>query len=221
MDPFRSKARKTKMNYDVIPPERALRRTDRKHFGPAATGVEDAEFEVLRPGPRPQRHPVFNDNRKPASPKRHAANRNFGLDTAGGTLKSSVRALARIPRRGLAGLAAFLLVTVGLAVYFGPGAFAGGTGGLVITDIRQSPIDSNGLRIVELTGNVENHSRHTMALPALVAEMKSDTGTINQSAISLGDRLLAAGETARFTVRLPSPGGKRQEVSVSFAAKGV
>lgn len=221
MDPLRSNARKTKMHYDVIPPERALRRTDRKPFGQTANTVEDADFEVLRPGPRPQRHPVFNDNRKPAAPRRDAANRNFGFADASQPIMASARALMRVPRRGLVGLAAFLLVTVGLALHFGPGAFAESASGLVITDVRQSPIDSNGLRIIELTGNVENHARKPIALPALIAQMKSETGSINQSAISLGDSLLAAGETARFTVRIPSPGGKRQEVSISFAPKGV
>ncbi len=112
---------------------------------------------------------------------------------------------SRLPQYGLAGLGLAFLLTLGIAAWFNLGAFAAADGGLVITGVRQSPIDSNGLRVMELSGNVENRSREAKPLPALIAQMKSDNGAINQSAISLGDGLLPAGERrdSSFAFRLP------------------
>jgi hypothetical protein len=222
MAPFKSESRNVRKTYDVIPPDHVLTRTARKPFSRPANEIVDAEFEVVTVVAKRPDHQTFNDNRRsglfrPASePRAH-----FGMASAGSTAKAAAGAVSKLPRRGLAGLAAVALVTVALAVHFGPGSFAPLKGGLVISNVRQWPIDSNGLRVIELTGDVENLSRKALPLPALIAEMKSETGAVNQSAISLGDGLLAAGETARFTLRIPSPGGKRQEVSISFVGKGV
>lgn len=219
MAPFQSDS-SARVAYDVIPPERSLQRTGRKTAVPS--DIEDAEFEVVSANPKARAHATFNDNSRDTYQRRARTGprENFGFGAA--PLKSEAVARAsRLPQYGLAGLAAAFLLTLGVAAVFNVGAFAAADGGLVITDVRQSPLDSNGLRVMELSGNVENRSREAQPLPALIAQMKSDTGAINQSAISLGDGLLAAGETARFTLRIPSPGGKRQEVSISFAPKGV
>lgn len=206
--------------YDVIPPERSLQRTPRRTV--SKSDVEDAEFEVVSGSPKARTHSIFNDNSRNTVPRRAQASgrERFGLGVAP-VKADSATGTSRLPQVGLAVLAAAFLVTLGIAAFFNLGAFAAADDGLVITDVRQSPIDSNGLRVMELSGNVENRSRQAQPLPALIAQMKSDNGAINQSAISLGDGLLAAGETARFTLRIPSPGGKRQEVSISFAPKGV
>lgn len=219
MAPFQSDIR-ARVTYDVIPPERSLHRmrgkVAQKHE------IEDAEFEVVAPQPRDRRHETINDNaRTTFKPRTQSSPRErFGLAAASSTAEAPVSG-SRLPHFGLAGLAVAFLLTLGIAAFFNIGAFATADGGLVITEIRQSPIDSNGLRVMELSGIVENRSPRAQPLPALVAQMKSDNGTINQSAISLGDGLLASGATARFTLRIPTPGGKRQEVSISFAPKGV
>ena len=219
MAPFQSDST-ARVAYDVIPPERSLQRTGRK--AAALSDIEDAEFEVVSPSPKARAHATFNDNSRNTNPRRAQTSprENFGLGAA--PVKAEPAAPAsRLPQYGLAGLGLAFLLTLGIAAWFNLGAFAAADGGLVITDIRQSPIDSNGLRVIELSGTVENRSREAKPLPALIAQMKSDNGAINQSAISLGDGLLPAGETARFKLRIPSPGGKRQEVSISFAPKGV
>ncbi len=219
MAPFQSDS-SARVAYDVIPPERSLQRTGRR--AAAMRDVEDAQFEEVSASPKARAHATFNDNSRSTSQRRAqtTARENFGLGVVSAKAEPVARS-SRLPQYGLAGLAAAFLLTLGIAAFFNLGAFAAADGGLVITDIHQSPIDSNGLRVMELSGNVENRSREAQPLPALIARMKSDTGAINQSAISLGDGLLAAGETARFTLRIPSPGGKRQEVSISFAPKGV
>lgn len=222
MAPFKSDTRNVRSHYDVIPPDRALTRRAGKPFPSPANDVVDAEFEDVRSTPRRPDQRTVNDNRH-ARPRRPMGEPrpHFGLAATASTARAAAGAVGKLPRRGLFGLAAFVLVAIALAVHFGPGSVSRPAGGLVISNIRQSPIDSNGLRVVELTGNVENLSGVPMPLPALVARMTSETGAVNESAFSLGDGLLAAGETARFMLRLPSPGGKRQEVSVSFASKGV
>lgn len=225
MATIRSNARRPKMSYDVIPPERALMRTERTRLAHPAVDVEDAEFEIVRPAAKGPPKATFNDNRKsafvrPTTPPRA----HFGLSDAGSAVKASGQMLGKVPRRGLAGLVAVVAVTLALAIHFGPSAFAGRGGeadALAITDLHQSPIDSNGLRVMEVTGSVVNTSGKAMPLPAVVARMTSETGAVNQSAISLGDGLLGAGKSARFMIRIPSPGGKRQEVSIAFAPKGV
>lgn len=219
MAPFHSD-NSARVAYDVIPPERSLQRTGRR--AAAMRDVEDAEFEEVSASPKARAHATFNDNSRNSNsrPAQTSARENFGLGATSAKVEETGKT-SRLPQYGLAGLAAAFLLTFGIAAVFNLGAFAAADGGLVITGLRQSPIDSNGLRVMELSGNVENRSREAQPLPALIAQMKSDTGAINQSAISLGDGLLAAGETARFTLRIPSPGGKRQEVSISFAPKGV
>lgn len=219
MAPYQSN-NSARVAYDVIPPERSLQRTGRKTV--ALRDVEDAEFEVVSPSPKARAHATFNDNSRNTHQRRAqtTARENFGLGVTPDKSEPVARA-SRLPQYGLAGLGLAFLLTLGIAATFNLGAFAAADGGLVITGVRQSPIDSNGLRVMELSGAVENRSREAKPLPALIAQMKSDTGAINQSAISLGDGLLPAGETARFKLRIPSPGGKRQEVSISFAPKGV
>ena len=219
MAPFQSD-NSARVAYDVIPPERSVQRAGRS--AAAKRDIEDAEFEVVSASPKGRAHATFNDNSRNTYQRRAQthARENFGLGAAPVKSEPAARA-SRLPQYGLAGLGLAFLLTLGIAATFNLGAFAAADTGLVITDIHQSPIDSNGLRVMELSGNVENRSREAQPLPALIARMKSDTGAVNQSAISLGDGLLAAGETARFTLRIPSPGGKRQEVSISFAPKGV
>lgn len=222
MASFRSQTRHARMNYDVIPPEPALTRSPRKPFPQPVNEVVDADFEVVPIAPKRPSHRVFNDNgKRGAQSSAFAPRSHFGMAAAGSTARAAAGAVRTIPLRGLFGLAAVVLVTLALAIHFGPGAFTRPKGGLVISDVRHWPVDSNGLRVVELTGNVENLSDAPMSLPALVAKLTSETGAINETAISLGDGLLAPGKVARFTLRIPSPGGKRQQVSVSFASKGV
>ncbi|HWU61912.1 MAG TPA: hypothetical protein VN112_07800 [Ensifer sp.] len=219
MAPFQSDST-ARAAYDVIPPERSLQRTGRK--AAALRDAEDAEFEVVSASPKARAHSTFNDNSRTTYQRRvqTSARENFGLGAAPVKPETVIRT-SRLPQYGLAGLGAAFLLTLGIAAFFNLGAFAAADGGLTITDVQQSPVDSNGLRVIELSGNVVNRSPDAQPLPALIARMKSDTGAINQSAISLGDGLLASGGTARFTLRIPSPGGKRQEVSISFAPKGV
>lgn len=220
MAPFHSDS-SARVPYDVIPPERSLQRVRQK--AAAGRDIEDAEFEVVSSAPRARAHATFNDNSRSTTQRRAQASgrESFGLGSTSSVNSDAATSASRLPHYGLALLGAAFLLTLSIAAYFNLGAFAARDGGLVITEVHQSPVDSNGLRIMVLSGNVENRSREALPLPALIARMKSDTGAINQSAISLGDGLLAAGETARFTLRIPSPGGKRQEVSISFAPKGV
>ncbi len=164
---------------------------------------------MVSAAPRTRAHATFNDNRTGGAigngrkPLRADISARARPRSKRGDDPSS--SPSRLPQYGLAGLAATFLLTLGIAAYFNLGAFAAAEGGLIITDIHQSPIDSNGLRVMELSGIVENRSHEALPLPALIAQMKSETGAVNQSAVSLGDGLLAAGETARFKLRIPSP----------------
>jgi hypothetical protein len=227
MAPFRADSSSARAAYDVIPPEKSLQRSAHGQTLRRQRDVEDAEFEVVTGAPKGRSHETINDNSRkadaPAQTRRaHSQPRGqFGMGATAAAMEPAPVMTTRLPQYGLLGLGLAFLLTLGIAAMFNLGAFAVRDGGLVITGVTQSPVDSNGLRVMELTGTVENRSGEPQPLPALIAQMRSDNGAINRSAISLGDGLLAAGETARFTLRIPSPGGKRQEVSISFAPKGV
>ena len=208
-----------KANADVIAPERRFRQSAAWPSAARGEQVSDAEFEVVAPGPSARRYPVFNDNSETKSERpqvkpvagRESPRAHFGT-----------RAEPPQGRLWLK-LVAGALVVIACGVIFASLRLLSesASSGLVIADIHQSPVDSNGLRVVELTGAVENHGDGPLSLPPLIAEVKSETGAISRSAVSLGDRELAAGATARFLIRMSSPGGKHPQVSVSFAAKGV
>jgi hypothetical protein len=225
MHPSRSAQRKAHETLDLIPPDRSFRRGEEAHqaFG-RQTEIVDAEFEIVRAARRANK-PVVNDNlscrRVPAVSVPMASRLPRPADTVAGLERN----LKLLPERGFVGLAVFLCVSIFLAVYFywpanRPTAYAR-SNGLVITHIHQSPVDANGFRIIELTGVVENRSSTARPVPAVIAELRSDSGAVNKAAVSLGDKALAAGKTATFFLRIPYPGGKHPQVAVSFAPKGV
>lgn len=204
---------------DVIAPEKRFRQSAAWPSAGRGAQVSDAEFEVVSPGPRARRYPVFNDNSEPKT-ERPAA----GPVPGGESPRTHFGTRSEPPQGRLwPKLVAAALVILACGVIFAGLRLLSenAASGLVIADIHQSPVDSNGLRIVELSGSVENHGDGPVSLPPLIAELKSETGSVSRSAVSLGDRQLAAGATARFLIRMSSPGGKRPQVSVSFAAKGV
>jgi hypothetical protein len=230
MTSFRSAQKKALNGFDLIPPDRQARPTTGVHAASRRVlEVSDADYEIVT---EPRRAtPVINDNRMPVKAGRVELVPAYGAGQSGVILarravEGAEGGLRLLPLKGFMGLAAFLSVTIFLAFHFyGPGGSAAqlgsGSGGLAITAVQQSPIDSNGLRIIVLTGSVENHSSRAMALPPVVAQLTSANGVVSRSAISLGDAPLAAGQSTDFSLRIPYPGGKSPKVSVSFASKGV
>lgn len=232
MTSFHSAQKKAQGGFDLIPPDRqpgptaTLRATGRK-----ALEISDADYEIVR---EPHRAPpVINDNRMRAKTELAElvpayGSRPSGVVLARRAVDGAETGLRQLPLKGFMGLAAVLFVSIFLALHFyGPGSSAAqlgsgaGSGGLAITEVHQSPLDSNGLRIIVLTGSVENHSDKALPLPPVVAQLISPNGVVSRSAISLGDAPLAAGQSTDFSLRIPYPGGKSPKVSVSFVSKGV
>lgn len=231
MRSFQSARRETHDPSDFITPETAFGRRQRgKAVAVRQPDIVDAEFEVVHDDAR----------RKPSSQNDNELRDELNADimaAIGATFPSSVlqtvkeaiselfAATSKIPARGLLGIAVFLSISLTLGVYFygpmGPSVAYRGPNGLTILDLHQSPVDSNGLRIIELTGTVENGSSVAASLPPVLAELRTDSGLVAKTAVSLGDAPLQAGKSAHFSIRIPYPGGKNPQVAVSFATKGV
>ena len=219
----RSARPETGTGYDVIPPDRVSGETfSRPSFG-RRREIADAEFEVIAEA-RPASPPGFNDNNRvrlvPIARPVVALPQQTGRIVAG--IEGGLRT---IPAKGFAGLAVFFCMIAFLAVYFywpanRPTVMAS-AGGLVITEVSQSPVDANGFRVVELSGVVQNRSGKPQSIPAVIAELSADNGAVSKAAVSLGDQALGAGKSAHFFMRIPYPGGKQPKVRVSFAPRGV
>jgi hypothetical protein len=228
---FQSSRKKTEGQCDFIPPEReGMRGAQARAAMRRDADISDADFEIVR-DLRLRPLPVFNDNRvRPLPiPVPAKTSRPAGSRFTGQVVNGAETGLRLLPGKGFAGLAAFVSISIFLAIYFHgyqarsiplvetPASIRG----LAITGVQQSPSDSNGLRVMEISGAVENRSAQALALPALVAELRSDSGSTSKAAISLGEKPLMAGQSARFSVRIPYPGGKHPKVTLTFARKGV
>ncbi len=212
-----SSARK---QYDFIPPEKSSAKA-RVPAKRRTTEIVDVEFEVIRT-PMKAYYRVLNDN---VSRRGESAGRRSGKGR--GLFRSSVGFFERLLRR-LGPRSFATVVGTSFALVFGAVLYlAGGeavepatlpAGGVAISGVDTSVIDSNGLRILEITGRVENLSGHDLPAPRLAAEVEEAGDSPSIVVFNLDEPVLSGGKTVPFTLKLPHPGGKVPKVRVSADA---
>lgn len=205
--------------YDFIPPERAPAKHGKDEAVRRKMEAEDAEFVVIRT-PLHGYYRILNDNRS-------SRERRNGDHWALSLLRSATvlfeRALRQLSPKSFVVLVAacFLLVFVSVFLIGGNEAQATGPvapGGISIQDVQTSVIDSAGLRILEVSGIATNVAGADIVAPQLMASIKS-AGVVEPAAyFKLPVRVIEAGASVPFFVRLPHPGGKMPEVTVSADA---
>jgi hypothetical protein len=211
MQAFRTK---TAAGIDLIPPERAPRAATA-----AARSVDyiDVEFETLTPGQRRSSYPVFNDNRRAAA---RPVSRPATMQDESLPLRFLAMAEARLhamPARRFAGLA----VGLGLAAFL----LIAGLGGqdeadahpLAIEGITTAIGDSGGMRVLSVYGTIDNRSGGEQRLPSVIVEVMSNGRKVTATRLMHEGAAMAAGERRHFVARLPYAGGKKPDVTVSFA----
>ena len=204
--------------HEFIPPDHASVKRDRPKPPARKADFVDAEFEVLRV-PLKGYYRTVNDNRRPTTvPSRG----NWALALLKSAVGLAERLLRQLSGRNFSALVAGCFAFVFLAVWLfggsGPEIGAEPSAGIAITDVSRSIVDSNGLRVIEITGFARNNSREALATPRLVARLSDDAGAEPLAFFKLSEPVLSAGESIPFSLRLPHPGGKVPNVSVTADA---
>ncbi|HXV32345.1 MAG TPA: hypothetical protein VD840_18595 [Sinorhizobium sp.] len=211
MQAFRTK---TAAGIDLLPPERASRAAPA-----AARSVDyiDVEFETLTSGERRSPYPVFNDNRRSAG---RPVSRLTAVEGEGLPRRIMAMIEARLdamPARRFAGLVAGL----GLAAFLSV-AGLGGQGEadahpLAIEGVTTALGDSGGMRVLSVYGTIDNRSEGEQRLPSVVVEVTSNGRKVTATRLMAEGGSMAPGERRHFVARLPYAGGKKPDVTVSFA----
>ena len=196
--------------YDLIPPDRSMRREPVRQARPLL--VEDAVFEVVVPiRPRP-RH---NDNpAQPAPSKRPDVARLAAI--------AGVFLVNRLERL-LAALSPQAFMTLIASLFFVVFWLCGGFAALatqpvqkpaspfMIEQIFTEEIDENGMRLLAVGGMLRNNAGTNLATPSL--SVVGEGGTVIGS-IAPTTAELSAGQSVRFFGRFQLPGGKSGPVTI-------
>ncbi len=213
-------SRKQDRRYDFLPPEPAPARHSQSRAMQRRAEVVDAEFEVIRT-PLRAHYRVLNDNQWR---NRTAAKKTHWAGTAVRTfINITENALLRMGTRSFAGIvmASVLIVFTSTLLLSGgqPSDNAAiAPGGVAISNVATSVIDSNGLRILEVNGQVENVTGHDLPAPRMAAEFDDAGDSPSITVFKLDEPVIAAGKSAAFSLKLPHPGGKVPNVRVSADA---
>ena len=196
--------------YDVLPPERSMRREPVRQARPLL--VEDAVFEVVVPV-RPRRE--HNDN--PARPAASGHSDIARLAAVAGVFM--VNQLERL----LAALSPQAFMTLIASLFFFVFWLCGGFAALAVQPVDRvgapfliervftEEIDENGMRLLAVGGLLRNNAGTDMAAPAL--SVVGEGGTLIGS-IAPTTAALAAGQSVRFFGRFQLPGGKSGPVTI-------
>ena len=209
MQAFRTKT----AGIDLLPPDPVPRsaRTARN------VDYIDVEFEAVTPGPRRSPYPVFNDNRRSAARSMPRPTTTIGSGAAARLLAIAEARLRAMPARRFAGLAAGL----GLAAFLLMAGFGGHDEAdahpLAIEGVTTSLDYSGGMRVLSVYGAIDNRSDLEQRLPAVVVEVLSNGRPVTATRVMPEGVAIAPGESRRFVTRLPYAGGKKPDVTVSFA----
>ncbi|MCO6188170.1 hypothetical protein [Rhizobium sp. L1K21] len=202
--------------YDVIPPENA---PTRRRTVQRPVEIVDVDFEVIN-SPLRAHYEILNDNR--FGKRGSQTEIHWSVVMFYAALLSMERLLERFSTKGFAGLvgASFLVVFAGIFFFSGgqPAVREKAQGGVAVTALSTSVLDSNGLRIVEVTGSVKNVTGRDLPTPQLSAHFESSGDTPSITVFKLDQPVLSAGQSAPFSLRMPHPGGKLPKVSVSAGA---
>lgn len=198
-----------------------------KLSGPAFAGdIIDAEFEHVEDDIRPAR-PV----RDPAPVVRPQVR----ATDFSGTAKESQRGaqffsnrpsgrkdVAKRPAAGFAGLVAVVSL-LAFWISGGHALFSGGTGagdGLGLSDVSVDPLRVRDTSYFVVHGVIKNHSADSQDVPLLTISPQEARGDQMPLYARAGKERLAAGESTRFRVRVPSNVRDYGNLSVSLAGGG-
>jgi hypothetical protein len=222
MGAFRYRQQQTGLVYDLLPPEvqagpRPHSRFERK------PDVSDAEFITVIPTrSKASSATSFNDNRRYQRPI-HNANVSPVVTIAKVCIDSGERWLQRGSRRTFALLVAAMFVLVfGLAGGFtglspAPAASVPATAvPLVFSHVTLTARDANGMRMLVVSGIIENQTNSAVSVPEIKADLVSDNRLLSSIIITPPTGRLDAGGSRGFSARLQHPGGKMPEVRLSF-----
>lgn len=180
--------------------------------------VSDADFVVVAPGPVPS---GLNDN-QPSEP---SIGRLLAI-LAGHLIMKATRAADRqlaalsgqafATLTGLAALTVFTLV-IGLGAASEPDprqivAAAVQAPALTIGAVSSHAEQANGLSLLVIRGEVTNNTANPLFVPPITVTTGSKTALIAPLQGELGP-----GARAAFTVRINQPGGKPDQIRLSFA----
>jgi hypothetical protein len=225
MNTFSSRAGKTIVRMDILPPEPTTGPKGRvKPRGP----VVDAQFV-----------PVTDGGRRRSSPRSHndnsdhrATNRATGSsDRASastfapkGFLGRAEQVLNRLSADLFCAVvaAAFVLVFAsagGFSFLFNESGEAKAEPALGITHITMTPRDADGMRVLLINGIVENRTSDAKTMPAIRAELMAGDKLVASTLIAPPASAIAAGHSRGFSARVPHPGGKLPDLRLTFAER--
>src|SRR5690606_32762583 len=209
---------------DILPPEPRASRARSVH--PAAGNVVDASFVTLRrtirrsgAGAGAEIGRVGRRSGQPSSPVTRAS----WTSIAEGVLANSERALMRLSADFFAAVVAVLFVIVfglsgGFSLLLGNAGASPRTPALDLTHVNLTSQDVDGMRVLLITGIVENKSPGRLGLPAIHADLVTDGSIVASTAIEPPVSRIESGHSHGFSARIPHPGGKMPELKLSFAS---
>jgi hypothetical protein len=228
MNTFSSRAGKTIVRMDILPPEITTGPKGRvKARGP----VVDAQFVPVTDGgwqrSRPRSHNDNSDNRtknratgKPAERVRSGA----PASVPNGFVGKVERVLNTLSADLFCALvaAAFVLVFAsagGFSFLFNDSGEAQAEPSLDITHITMTPRDADGMRVLLINGIVENRTSDAKTMPAIRAELMAGDTLVASTLIAPPASAIAAGHSRGFSARVPHPGGKLPDLRLTFAER--
>lgn len=229
MNTFRSRAGKTIVRMDILPPEPTKGPKGRvKARGP----VVDAQFVPVTDGgwqrSRPRSHNDNSDNRTKNRAAGKPAERFSSDASATSVPKGFVGKVERVLNTLSADLfcalvaAAFVLVFAsagGFSFLFNESGEAKAEPSLDITHITMMPRDADGMRVLLINGIVENRTSDAKTMPAIRAELMAGDMLVASTLIAPPASAIAAGQSRGFSARVPHPGGKLPDLRLTFAER--
>lgn len=205
--------------YDILTPERP-RRSATKMRTRTEDAIVDAEFVTVdetAPRVRPG-----NDNRTRARQHRSTS----FLSVLNGLADALEMRLARLSADHFSALVAAAVVGVfvtagGLKAIIPDAAPATATAPLSISHISLTPQDANGMKLMLVSGIIENNTDGDMALQPIRADFINSGLLVRSVVIDPPVARIKAGESRGFSARLSHPGGKLPDVKLSFNTQDV
>jgi len=203
---------------DILPPERNSNRGRVAHR--AAGSVADASFVTI---PRAARRPAGPAG-QPASPCLRGGYRCVDGWTAlaGTALAAAELRLMRLSADFFAAVVAVAFVVVfglsgGFSLFLRDAAPTEAPG-LDLTHVNLTPRDADGMRLLLITGILENNGDQRLEVPFIRADLVTEGATVAGVVIEPPVASIEGGHSHGFSARLRHPGGKMPELRLSFAS---
>jgi len=220
MNAFRSNGTARRM--DLLPPDRPARAAS-KGAVPRPADIVDAEFEIVPSHSRRGAYPVFNDNRRRATPFTLKSDRDSKVTSVfPWALNHLERLLQTASPKAFAVLVTCLCAPVFVLFaslsHYQPAAASSPP--LSINDVTTSLNDASGMKILSVRGAVQNQSDAPKAVPTILVDVIANGHRRTASRIVSDQAVLAPGESRAFSTRLLHTGGKLPDVALSFGQPG-